>query len=420
MFGFTQYRLYSARHLLKFGGRFGEENYLDRRFAHLDDFNCTRFIESTQTSGDYMEASAWLKECVTPTLNHVDHISGLGEHPTDQTGFFNGRWAFFDNNRWVHIAIVWQALDPVPFNAPTGPGNNTMMIYVDGRMLDESASARTMSTGNHWPWWDFDIPFGSTAPHNEYAYKPPVLELAPPIIDHLLGAGAPATVPNPDQPTHRWMDSTVDEFYLWQESAELYTELVNGVPTYVIRDNYIKQGLWGMGRYYKGNDGLFTSGAIYLNKISHPTRGLGGYSGEAYPDGVARPSGVDFSHLGESQPTILGVSWTSYDDKIYDWQQVGIMPGADPSRLFANTLIDLEVFEGGSWKKINQDLPLRKHWWTYLMKQLGDPYKMRYKIRFDIDGIDTLNSVLLESPIFDDFTIYYKGGKIEFLTWVLV
>jgi hypothetical protein len=255
-----------------------------------------------------------------------------------------------------------------------------LLIYINGRLLDELYDTMVYSSSSPQVKWG--LIDENRAPY-EYAYPQTPLMLGP----------RPRTYVSPFVEYDEYLDSTVDEFYLWQESAEFYTQ---------IRDEFIKQGLWGRGRYYRGSDAIFTSGKVEFEKLFREKRGS-----------------ADQPYLLELSPMILGISWTAYDEDIYDWQVVGQISGQDPQRLVAHTLIYLEEFDGSSYRPINEELPFKKNWWSWVGKRLEPPYTIRYKLKFEMPYIDTLNSVLLESPIFDDISIYYKS-RPQFLSWVLV
>jgi hypothetical protein len=204
-------------------------------------------------------------------------------------------------------------------------------------------------------------------------------------------------------------DATMDEVYLWDRHMEDTTELPNaGVSVREVVSNV----LWGKGRYYK-EGGEFTSGSIDLGKLRPAIRPIGGGSSEPYPDGVSKVTlGADLSYLGEYCPLILGVSWTAYDEDIYDYRGTPSDPDR-PIRMDPEIDLFLSLDDGASWNT----LPMKKGWcWVY--KHVELPSLLRYKVKIEIDA--GLNSILLESPIFDDISIYYKTGGPRFLSWMLV
>ena len=52
--------------------------------------------------------------------------------------------------------------------------------------------------------------------------------------------------------------------------------------------------------------------------------------------------------------------------------------------------------------------------------QITDPTTIRYRVWFQILGIDILNSVLLYTPYFDDITLFYDNGEPEYLVYSLM
>jgi hypothetical protein len=181
----------------------------------------------------------------------------------------------------------------------------------------------------------------------------------------------------------------------------------------------VMQNIWSKGRYYNRGDARFRSGVINLGKVSTGVKVLAGYSSEKFPDNTSRPTGPDTSYVSDYTPLVLGVTWTGYTEKIQDYMSVGIVPGWQPQDVSPEILAEFEVEDPpGNWQKINS-LPLKKNWWQWI-GCYPVTKKVRYSVEFDIPVNDPVGASLIDSPVFDDFTIYYKGGKIEFLAWVLV
>jgi hypothetical protein len=210
-------------------------------------------------------------------------------------------------------------------------------------------------------------------------------------------------------------DGTIDEFYLWK----IYAGLDDHKQ---IRDEYIKSTLWGRGRYYNGNDVEFVSGEIEFEKLILQSPSLAGVTFE-----VSKPT-----------PLILGIQWTSFAE-LYNYDELLYMGGDidwAPPRRDIFTEIFLEAWEGGSWQYINRletvewrekgkkysytyILPMKKAGWQWVHRDLKEPpYKLRWSVRFQITDASA-SPVLIESPIFDDLTIYYRAG-VSFLSWILV
>jgi hypothetical protein len=163
---------------------------------------------------------------------------------------------------------------------------------------------------------------------------------------------------------HSAADSTLDELYVFGEFS------VDDILT----------TLWGNGRYYKGGDPEFSSGKIDLGKLS-----------------------------GGKEVFIFGIAWTAYEEGISDWMQT-MVPGLEPVQIPCR--LELSLSEEGS---LINNAPMRKAWWTWVYKPVKS---FRYHVRFSIQ--EDLNTVLLESPIFDEIRIYWKAGAPVFYSWILV
>jgi hypothetical protein len=163
-----------------------------------------------------------------------------------------------------------------------------------------------------------------------------------------------------------------------------------------------------------GGHAEFRSGSIDFKRLSPAVRALSRPLGEPYPGGIPRISLADLSYLKDSSALILGVTWTAYTEHMEDYFNP-INPG-EPKLINTWCNLSLSVDNGVNW--VNT-LPMKKYWFQWIYRYIDSPGLLKYKIKFEIDT-DLLNAILLELPIFDDISIYYKIGGPQFLSWVLV
>jgi hypothetical protein len=327
----------------------------------------------------------------TPTLNHNGHNGG-----DFQTGNFHktpALYNIFNAHRWIHVAMMWGYDEAIGISSdfPGFIGNKDTKeldsniyckIWINGEVLDAP-----YFTYFCWAW---DSMFGPTGGALN------VVDSTGKVNPLLIGGGFSTKA-----------DSTIDELYVFGD----YMKNPNATYTHVTED------IWGKGRYYHDADypSEFTSGSIDFGKVSWGSKGLAGPGGDKYPDGGNRPSGVDLSYVGDYSPLILGVTWTAYNDDVHDHRNQ--VPGGQPIPINSECNLLISVDNGAHW--INENtLPMKKYWWQWIWRNTEGQNPLRYKVKFDLTIPE--NAILLESPIFDDVSIYYKGGKVEFLTWVLV
>jgi hypothetical protein len=173
-------------------------------------------------------------------------------------------------------------------------------------------------------------------------------------------------------------DATIDEIYLWDRHMEM--DQGDESSPY----QHVKFDIWGKGRYHKGGSIEFTSGEIDLEKF-RTRRGR--------------------------ELLVLGVCWNAYIGEIKDYFELGYAP------VSAECNLSLLVPEGAGWTKINE-LPMRKSYYQWVWRELAER-RIKYGVNFQISSPNGLNTILLDTPIFDDISIYYSGGA-KFLSWILV
>jgi hypothetical protein len=354
--------------------------------------------------------------CTTPTLNHKGHIIG------GWTGNWHKVPAYFDlfnAHKWIHITFSWgmDSENAISWERDTGKekgagtiddkpdGNWYCKILINGRVLTQQYHTYYYYANSYSDYYYFDVVFVDW----DKVAKMPVMRPNPLYI----GGGNKSKVSNKFY--NAKADATIDELYVWDKFIEDPAAFIGTGRT--IRET-VRDDHWGVGRYYSGDDSIFSSGSIDFGKLRWKTGKLPSAGGDSYPGGYPRVvSGVDLSCQGSNSPLILGMSWTAYVDDIKDYYN----PLA-PNPVQTECNLWLSLYDGVNWNDIN-GVPMKKDGWQWVWRQTNEQNLLRYKIKFYLDFKDEderANAILLESPIFDDFTIYYKGGKIEFLTWVLV
>lgn len=176
---------------------------------------------------------------------------------------------------------------------------------------------------------------------------------------------------------------------------------------------------WRMGRYYRNNDAEFISREIDLRPMDR--HNLAKPNGKLDPYGKARWAKDDWQeeikawlkHTRRSKPKILGIAWTGYAQGIHDYGQL------DNPLLSVQFELSVEVKRDkqGTWSHVaGPFLNLDGGWAPIFVKLSRDCTRIRYRVRFNT-RCDPTNTVLLESPILDDLTIYYTT-RPRFLSWV--
>jgi hypothetical protein len=149
--------------------------------------------------------------------------------------------------------------------------------------------------------------------------------------------------------------------------------------------------------------------APYENNFGYVTLGTIGGSSDNFD-----------SYITECNPFILGITWTAqFPDEMYDYSGLNPANPGQPARVYPELQATMSLDGGNTWLSDTNNMMSKKNWWTWVFQYLSSD-SFKYKVKFEIGGLDCLQSVLLDTPILDDFTIYYKDGKIEFLSWVLV
>ncbi len=377
---------------------------------------------------------------VTPSLNHVGYRNEI-DGRRDPAG--ERRQNLLASHRWIHVLAAWDMTAPLP--------ELTWRMWVNGRERPASSSAlyRLVKQG---PGYRFPAePFSGDPPghrrswvYDDFGNPNPIRIGEPSRLEH-------AACPVPEGETihcplghddctmiHHYAmnfvpDSTVDEFYVWGDP-------VLGVSQGLDR-------LWRVGRYYRGGDGWYLAPAIDLDGDRPPplpppggTAPLpAGTAAEApvAPTGAIPPPPPGSPAPGRAavaRPRPLALAWTAaagaYDRKddtllLFDYQADPPVPRAAAIRAAVST-------DGGkTWRgrrggpagdprRLEGDAPWTDPGWSPLVVadgtpvEIGAPGTIRLALHFDTKT-DPLNSILLESLVLDDLTLFYEPGRLEIL-----
>jgi hypothetical protein len=174
------------------------------------------------------------------------------------------------------------------------------------------------------------------------------------------------------------------------------------------------------GRYYRQNNAVFTSKEIDLIRIMEREAPEPNLIKDPYGrDRWRGNEGLSEDDAGEwlkqtwyhPKVKILGITWTGYTHDISDYSQV------DNPLLPVQLEVSLEIKDGeGNWVQVaGPFLNLDSSLAPVFVKLLRDYPQIRYRVRFNTRCDPT--TVLLETPILDDVTIYYMT-RPEFVSWV--
>jgi hypothetical protein len=177
---------------------------------------------------------------------------------------------------------------------------------------------------------------------------------------------------------------------------------------------------WWHGRYYRQNDAEFTSQKIDLagtlpfmlaepNPVTDPYRRPRWTSAEGALEEISKDRWGKATSFGVK---VLGIAWT-YKGWVQDYQ--GIEYGHDPKPLEYQLELSLYKVGADGERLIAGPFLNIDSGWAPVMYKLRERQKISYRVRFNT-RCDPLNSILLESPILDDITIYYTI-RLLFLSW---
>jgi hypothetical protein len=176
---------------------------------------------------------------------------------------------------------------------------------------------------------------------------------------------------------------------------------------------------WRRGRYYRQNDAVFTSSKIDLarmvrRKAADPNQIDDPYDDPRWKSDEGAKQGETVKWLARTwyHPGIkvLGLSWTGYTHDIQDYKET------PPVLLSPQLEVSLEAKDGqGNWVQIAGPFLSHDAGWAAVFAKIPSS-KIRYRVRFNT-RCDPANAILLETPVFDDLTIYYSI-RPQFLSWV--
>lgn len=335
----------------------------------------------------------------SPIPTHFNH-----SHATPVINKLKQTWI---RHTWVHATVSWDigindATLPVP--STTAP---QYRLYVNGRDPTDETAERSLNASA----WGGD--FGVNMFDNQYNWDwktprqmNPIRLGAQPWYD---AAGTSGVGYYPTQRSRRVRnypaDVTVDEFYLWGLSHTDATTWNKAIAQ------------WNLGRYYRENDGVFTSQAITLPSSTGRALAPATTTAPPPPGEGGAPASVNVPAVAGGT-RVLGISWTVYGIPpasmssmvngttlaafryaIHNYQPT--MFNASPA--VVTPLINARVsFDGGTTWSAWMTNPA----WANVQQSVAPGGSFKYQISFN-SGADPLNAILLSAPILDDVTVYY-------------
>ncbi len=380
-------------------------------------------------------------------------------------------------NKWIHVTLVWRLNPENPADPFTG-ARKACEILVNGRPSQSSAfwergagqrfpadPRLCFGCGLDWglnvadPWngppgvqghhsyhWFWDKvdrngrQWNPTTP-SRASNQPPAAWVNP------VRLGEPTSLTPLTRSGERYSrnfssDATYDEFYLWGDADPSAPQ--NG------RAGALR--LWRQGRYYRGNDGWFRSRTIDLGApmARRMAPGAGSTAATAGPAAAPPAPGVPGAP-GSGSWEVVGVAWTQLAKK-YDSSRPAdpAAPGgnrflqydhaaADPETrpIPAGAELLLSPDDGAAWfgprgRSTTTANRLRDDGWAIpyedaartrrvRLPALAGGTRLKYQVFLRLAGPNfTPSSILLETPVFDDVTIYYTDGEAQVLDWVVM
>jgi len=234
-------------------------------------------------------------------------------------------------------------------------------------------------------------------------------------------------------------DATYDEFYVWTSGAQ--SNLNNAFQ------------MWQRGRYYKplwanAADAAFVSGPINL-AVAGESRALAPPSNVSVTtaSGSGAPPKTSSSSLlaGSSGALrLLGVSWTWFAEDYVKTgtPSQGMVPvvfdhkdPAAPATLYQTDTgaktgkpvpcVRLFVMADGQQYPLLDSAGFQNDGYSPIVESKGKPLQIvnpsdiKYKVWFQLKGVG-LSSILLSTPYFDDVTLYFDTGDVEYLQFTVV
>jgi hypothetical protein len=317
----------------------------------------------------------------------------------------------------MHVILWWNEV--VGSYVPTG--NHSIQTYIDGSILSGTTQ-----------------PYAGTIFNSSYKVKYFNIQS---FSDSATGKWLTNTVRLGECSSHGFgtfnrnysADLTFDEFYVWANNSS--TSLSNAIS------------IWQRGRYYKptwGNyaDAVFTSKPINLDQVN-PPRFLAPPTTTATPPFTTGSSGTSSTTTTATAPKrrLLGVSWTWFAEAyiktgaklvpiMYNHQNPSSpipMYQTDSGTASGNPEASVRMFILADGQKFPLSNPngYTEDGFSQIQDSAGKPYQVtnaqsiQYQVWFQIRGC-TASSVLLATPVFEDVTLFYDQGDVEFLLYALV
>jgi len=364
---------------------------------------------------DFDDEGPWLEEenySCTPSLNHRLHGSGTWNGEAGQPNYL-------DKGKWTHVILRWQ--EKIDWYVNTD--KHWIETYINGeKKAATSINGTTPFAGEI---------FTSSKKHKYFTIQS--FAEGNKWLSNTLRLGECSYHGFGTFPRNYSADMTYDELYVWANNSDTHL-------------GYAQTKLWGDGRYYKPGlgtnsytDGLYTSATINLDQVS-PSRSLVPSSSTATPPYTTSSGGSSTVVVSSSstKKRLLGVAWTCFAEDyaanttslipvMYDYQnsssptplqQIGSDGKPVPiARVFILAdgqkfpLNDAEGYRDDGFSQIvdaNQK-PLT----------LTDATNIKYQVWFKILGMNA-STVLLATPYFEDITLFYDTGDVEFLLYALV
>jgi hypothetical protein len=377
---------------------------------------------------------------MTPALNHEFEPRGAAstEDWDRFTGSYDGGRNELRHHEWTHVVLgcapgsgfsrsnidkdPWWGTDPGP----------RMVVQVNGRVLtgtDQMVVHVNDGPNDYSPLHGDSVRIGGE--YSETGIKDE--------LGNVISANGTNSAPR-----MYYADGTVDEFYFWRNA------------------DYLAQGTqqFKFGRYYRPNDGnsddaLYTSPQLTLKTLG---RNLAPASSVTQPPSTVTET-VMPAPVTTRKNRVVAIQWTVLGEDVrsgaetdgtprlesYLWDYQALAANAAPTQLHISNTADANgyayptcaqmwvVVEGSTTKVYG---PYHNEWFSVVRDShlvgsvatttgqpveldSADKVRFRAKLRVGAD-LDTLNSVLLATPVLDDVTLFYDRSMIEYRSYVEV
>ncbi|MDP6957536.1 MAG: hypothetical protein QF645_01855 [Planctomycetota bacterium] len=298
---------------------------------------------------------------LTPTLNHLQHPDSSKPSPLQA-------------HKWMHVVVTWQMSD-----------KSACKVYVNGKFMSGNAEGwykgYHANSGIDW------------TKHGDGSRNS-------------IRLGSVSKFRNTPTFGHRrnWAaDATFDELYFW-----------NNFGAYNVAKN-----IWKDGRYRKPESG---QEAYYLSKKINLTSGqrlLPPPSSIQPPNstGGICATGIGAPSSSASKVRILGASWTWFTGMVDSSTGESLLEDHATNSGVLHPKVELSILENGT-----ETTPLSDERYSAVFRPDGKPMEVtgdfQYRVRFSIPD-QAFDSILLETPVFDDVTIFYQTSESMFVHYVM-